>query len=648
MSRTRPPVPDTGWEPPKSFPNLSGERVLSVDVETYDPELTEHGPGWARGKGHLVGISIGCGSGGRWYFPIRHEDEPQYNMDPQQVLSWLRFVLDTPNVPKVGANLLYDVGWLRWEGVNVTGSLWDVQFAEALLTENSDTNLEALSQKYLGEGKDSNQLYDWCSRFYGGAPKSNQRKNIYRAPPRLVGPYAESDADLPLRLMSVMYPLLCAEGLEELFCMENRLIPLLIEMRLRGCPVDTGRAEEVRDVIRQRIITEKQSLKTIAGQELNVNAPESIAKAFSREGIPYTKTAKGNASFTKAFLQTVKHPLAESILEVRRLEKLCGVFIESYILGSNVNGVIHCQFHPLRGTEGGTRSGRFSSSVPNLQNIPIRDPELGPLIRSFFVPFDKNHLWRKYDYSQIEYRCLVHYAVGAGADEARQLYLTDPKTDYHEMTLALVAPLAGWDISTPEGHKTWRRPVKNINFGLVYGMGEAKLSGDLGLTRLQGKQLFQAYHRALPFVHQTMSQTQQEASGLGFITTVLGRRSRFDRWESAEWYHKKEPPLSLEAALKRYGSIRRAETHKALNRRLQGSAADMMKVAMLKCHEAGIFNYTGYPLITVHDELDYDDNRQADEAFREMKHIMETCLPLRVPVIADCEIGPNWGNLKDL
>ena len=225
--RIMPPIPDTGWRPPTYLPDLSGAACISIDCETYDPDLLTHGPGWARGRGHIVGVSIGADGGGRWYFPIRHEVEPQDNWDPEVVLQWLRHTLGNPRQPKVGANLLYDIGWLRHEGVTVRGELVDVQFAEALLDERADVNLETLGQKYLGEGKESNILYDWCSKYYGGKANGTQRANIYRSPPRLVGPYAESDADLPLRVASAMYPLLVREGLFHLFQMECALIPLL-------------------------------------------------------------------------------------------------------------------------------------------------------------------------------------------------------------------------------------------------------------------------------------------------------------------------------------------------------------------------------------------------------------------------------------
>jgi len=647
FARVMPPIPDTGWTPPREFPNLSAAKVLSVDVETYDPELAEKGPGWARGKGHIVGVSIGTEDGRRWYFPMRHEVEPEMNLDPAKVLDWLRDTLSDPKQPKVGANIIYDIGWLRHEGVAVAGELVDVQYAEALLDESADVNLEALGQKYLGEGKQSSLLYDWCSQYYGGPATSIQRRNIYRAPPRLVGPYAESDADLPLRVAKAMYPHLVREGLYDLFVMECSLIPLLIEMRFQGVSVDLKAAEQLYERLLNMAREEKEKLRHLVGFEVNVNANDSLAQAFRCLGLPFNLTANGKPSFTKEFLKTVDHPIGEIIRSIREYEKLANTFVKSYILESHVNGKVYGQFHPLRGDGGGTRSGRFSSSNPNLQNIPARS-ELGRLLRTLFVPDPGHVAWRKYDYSQIEFRFLVHFAEGPGADEARLRYWNDPDTDYHDMTMELIAPWAGWDLSTAEAREKYRRPTKDINFGLAYGMGVPTLAKRLGLSPREGKALFDAYHKAVPFVKALIDSCMREAQATGVITTYLGRKSRFDLWEPMDW-NQNTTPLPYDQAIRRWGGpIRRAYTHKALNRRLQGSAADLMKVAMLKCYQDGIFAETGVPRLTVHDELDFSDPGGKDEAFREMKHVLETALKLRVPVRADGEIGPNWGDVKPL
>lgn len=640
-----PPIPDTGWQRPTEFPNLSAAKVISFDVETYDPELADQGkikskgPGWARHSGHMVGISVGVEDGTAWYFPIRHEVEPEWNMDPNHVLGWANHTLRGPQ-PKVGANLIYDLGWCIEEGITVGGPLFDVQFAEALLnSEAPNVNLEALSQTWLGEGKESNLLYEWCSAFYGGPKNGKQRKNIYRAPPRLVGPYAESDANLPIRVLNRQWQEMSRLGLLDLFNMECGLIRLLVAMRFKGALIDVNKVEALAEQFRGEVKELDAEIHRQVGFEVNANAAQSLAKAFDHIGLPYHRTAPttrnpdGFPSFTADFLEVVDHPVAQLVVQRRQKEKLRAVFLESYLLKNHVNGRIHCSFHPLRGDENGARSGRFSSSDPNLQNIPIRTVE-GKLIRQCFV---SKGLWRKYDHSQIEYRMLAHHAVGPGAEAIRVKYRTNPDTDYHLATIEMMAA---------RGRLLERRPAKTINFGLIYGMSQPELARRLKLTD-GGKELFTAYHEAVPFAKKTMEACMEFAGRHGFIDTVLGRRSLFNLWTSEKWTENKQA-LPMEKALVEYGRIQRAFLHKALNRKLQGGAADVIKKGMLDCYESGVYDVIGYPGLTVHDELDHDDETdgQQQEAWAFMKHTLENCMGSRlsIPLLVDMKTGPNWGD----
>jgi len=633
------PIPDTGWTPPTYLPDLSAAKMICIDLETYDPELIENGPGWARGVGHIVGVAIGTETGRKWYFPIRHEMEPGMNWDPEVVLKWCRQELGRPHQPKLGANITYDYGWFLQEGVEVKGPLLDVQYAEALLDETASVELETLGQKYLDEGKKSNVFYKWAADSYGGKANGRQRANIYRSPPRLVGPYAESDADLPTRVFAKQLPLLQRDGLIEIFDLECRLIRCLVEMRFAGVSVDIEKAERTREALMVKEQMAQQQLDKYAGFQVNTNSSEHLARAFDTYKIPYPKTAKGNPSFKGAFLDKVNHPMGDLIRTVKKYAKARSTFVEGYILDKHINGKLYGQFHQLRGDSGGTRSGRFSSSGPNLQNLPSRDPELGPMIRGLFVP-DYGHVaWRKYDYSQIEYRFLAHFCIGTGSDKIRQIFIANPYADFHTATQELIKNTTGIELP--------RKNTKNINFGLCYGMGVSTLSEGLGLTKAEGNKLFEAYHLGAPFVKATFDACVSQALTDGTITTILGRKSRFDYWEPAG-FQKGAPALPYHKALATYGSIKRAASHKGLNRLLQGSAADQMKKAMVDCYEQGVFAETGIPRLTVHDELDFSDPGGKSEAFKEMKRIMETTITLRIPVVADGEIGPDWGNVRDL
>lgn len=667
-NRIMPPIPETGWRPPRDYPNLSAARVLSVDLECYDPELIEHGPGWARGKGHICGFSVGADGGGRWYFPIRHEVEPEMNLPPEHALAWLKDTLErNPYVPIVGANLPYDFGWLKWSGITPAGPPVDIQFAEALLNPNIEVALEELAKRYLGEHKKGDLLQKWIMDYYS-PPKKFWRREIYRSPPRLAGIYGEGDADLPLRIAPLQYKELEREGLYQLFELECSLIPLLVEMRMAGVRVDVNKADKLRTELLKHAKLEKEKLKKLVGFEVNVNASASLAKAFDKFELKYPRTEpskghpNGQPSFKGDFLKTVDHPVAKIAHEIRRTEKLNGTFIEGYILGGNVKGRVYCSFHPLK-TEGrGTGVGRFSSSDPNLQNIPVRsekcahgykidkkkgeicpvDPTCKPLgkaIRSLFIPDEGHRQWRKYDYSQIQYRFLVNYAVGPGADEARMKYIRDPNTDYHAMVQKNVEEFTGrkWD----------RRPVKNLNFGLSFGMGDAKAGASTGLKGEELKHFLEAYHKSAPFGKATMKHLMEYASKYGQIRTVLNRKARFDLWEPDEWGTDK-PALPYDRAIREYGRVRRAFLHKALACLLQGCEGDMMKAAMARCHKEGLFKYIGVPRLIVHDEFDFSDPGGKDEAFEYFRHVLETVVKVRIPIRSDCEVGPDWGSVEEL
>jgi DNA polymerase I-like protein with 3'-5' exonuclease and polymerase domains len=608
--------PKTGWTPPKDFPNLKHAEVIGFDTETHDPNLIEKGPGGVRKDGEIIGLSFAV-EDQAWYFPIRHqyEAERHFNLDPDKVLRWAADTLSTRAL-KVGANVMYDLEWLKAEGVEVNGPFYDVQFAEPLLDENAGSYaLEVLGKRHVGAGKDTADLYSWCSESFGGPTSYKQAANFYRSPPSLVGPYAEWDALLPLQVRQAQQKQLEEERLTRLLDIEHRLIPLLIKMRFKGVRVDIDKAEQALKWLRVEAAKAQEMLGKV-----DAWAPAQLAKLCDAHEIPYQRTEHGNPSFTKEWLKTQSHPLLKAVLAVRSYEKAANPFIESYILGGHINGRVHCQFHPLRSDDYGTVSGRFSSSNPNLQNIPARDPVLAPLLRGLFIP-DDGCLWHRGDYSQIEYRLLAHDAVGPGAEEIRQRYLKDPRVNYHRATMEMVA--AQTEVLLEY------KAAKNFNFGMVYGMGKGKILSSLDIQYELALRLYDAYHEANPYVKDTFNSAKRLANRRGFIRTLLGRRRRFPHWAENEYSQVNE----------------RVGIQKALNARLQGGAADIMKKAMVDIYEAGIYEVVGVPHLTVHDELDGDDDGspQARQAYAEAKHIMEHCVELKVPLLVEESTGANWG-----
>lgn len=634
-------TPDCAWKPPTQLPLLSGVKRLAIDVETKDPTLSELGPGVRRG-GYIVGICLGADDGGRWYLPIRHEGGG--NLDERLVLRWGRAILNAFDGELVGNNLLYDLDFLAHEGITFpkVKRFHDVQLAEPLLDENRfEYNLDVLATEYLGESKREDMLRDAAIAFGFGRTPKEMKQNLWRLPAHYVGAYGEGDVDLPLRVLEHQEKLLAEQDLTDLYALECRLIPCLLAMRRRGVRVDVAKADEVRS----RLVDERDAaladVRRIAGPGAELMAPESFSKALEERGLYFPRTAKTKQpSITKGWLkENAGDPLVDAISRGRRVDTIINTFLDGHVQTHSIDGRIHCEFHQLRGDEGGTIA-RFSSSNPNLQNLPARDDEIGPLIRGLFVP-EPGELWGRADYSQIEYRFLTHFALGPRADEARQQYIDDPKTDFHSMC----ARMLNFDPRS----KGQRTRVKNTNFCKVYGGGIPKIALTFGCSIEEATKFVDEYDRVLPFVKKTGEKASQIAKTRGYVLTILKRRQRFNLWEPFDNPNRMHPALPQGAAFERYGKrIKRAFVHAALNRVLQASAADQMKKAMVDIWESGVCDVIGAPLVTVHDELGVSvpDTQTGRDAWKEATRIMENAIELKVPVIAEAELGPNWGACK--
>ena len=608
--------PKSSWSPPSLLPNLTEAKEMAIDLETRDPNIRTNGPGWATGDGEVVGVSVAVKD---WsgYFPFKHEGGG--NLDKTLVLNWLQEQLNTPS-DKIFHNALYDVGWLKREGVEMQGQIQDTMIAAPLIDENRNHySLDSLGFAYCAERKDETLLKE-AAKSWGINPKAE----MWKLPSKYVGAYAEQDAALTLNLWQQFKPMLKDQNLEEIYALESAILPLLIEMRWRGLLINQDKAEQTRISLQTK---EKEVLKYIEknfGCAVNLWAAASIAKVFEKNNLEYEKTTKTKApSFTAQWLQKQPHPLPQAILKARKLNKLRTTFIEKMIYEHLHQGRIHAQINPLRSDFGGTVSGRFSYSNPNLQQVPARDPELGKLIRDLFIP-DGEEYWGVFDYNQQEPRITVHYASltkQKGADLAVNAY-QEEKADFHQ----IVAELAGID----------RKKAKTINLGLSYGMGRKRLTEALGISENAAKKLINKYHRNVPFIKGLSNACMHRASQRGYIITILGRRCRFDMFEAT---NHNDTPLPYNQAVKKWSKfdLVRAYTYKALNRLIQGSAADMTKKAMLNLWKEGYV-----PYIQVHDELDIGVSEQKE--IENIKEIMESCVKLQVPNIVDVEIGKSWGD----
>ena len=910
-------VPDRKWSPPVELPSLQGVGRIAIDIETKDPDLRARGPGFRRGA-KVIGLAVGTDDGRRWYFPTGHEGGG--NLDEGVVKRWAKAELGGFSGEVVGANLGYDLDGLAtcW-GVELPNvkAFHDVQVAEPLLDEDRfEYNLDALSRDYLGEGKDERLLSEAGAAY--GFTGSAVKKNLWRFPAGLVGPYAEGDVDRPLRIIEKQLARLEGEGLMRVYDVERRLIPILVAMRRRGVRIDVPKAEALRRRMRVRLDGIVAELKRVAGPKAELGEAASLGPALEARGIHVPRTAKTNVpSITKVFLEAYKSDeLVKIILEGRKVSTIISTFLDSQILGFAVGGRIHPTFNQLKNDEGGTigrfclsggtpvmipggtkviqdiregdevycydkdrrltigrvkwsgktglrpvirvmfkglynkkpvalvmtashpvrltsgeyrsagdlktgdrvmaltRSGNSgysllrifgdhrkkaqsehrtvfmikngylpdvvhhvdetrsnngaenleghtrsshqkvhmsheeavrraylghirsggtavramndaktvwsmlrappkemkdryesgqtvsriaremsvakgtvkkrlrafgiepvpnnhhvvsieelpglhevydieveehhnfianevcvhnSGSNPNLQFIPARDEELAPRIRGIFVP-EEDEDWQRDDASQIEYRFLTHYAVGKGAEEAREAYRRDPKTDFHKMC----AQMLGVD---PED-KVRRKRVKNTNFCKVYGGGLPKIAVTFGCSVEEATEFVTEYDKKLPFVKETYDAAARWAQRRGYIVTILNRRQRFKFWEPRGNFDRRAVPLLKTAALEKYGSgIVRAWAFTALNKKLQISAADMLKKGMVDAWEAGVCRIIGPYLITLHDELDNSIPRTkaGDEAGRELTRIMEKAITLSIPIIVDRTRGKDWG-----
>ena len=607
--------PQTEWLPPESFPDLSKYDEIAIDLETKDPDLKSMGSGSVIGNGAVVGIAVAV-EGWSGYYPIAHEGGG--NMDIRMVLNWFTDVLKTPAI-KIFHNAMYDVCWIRSMGLEIQGKIVDTMIAGSLVDENRFRyDLGSLGRDYVGIGKNEAVLKETADHWGIDA-----KSEMYKLPAMYVGEYAEQDALLTLKLWQEMKKQIEHEDVQSIFDLETELFPCLVDMRFLGVRVDVQAANQLK---KQLVAEEESSLlkvKKETGIDIQIWAARSIAKVFEKLNLPYDVTAKTQApSFTKNFLQNHPHPVVQQIARAREINKSHTTFIDT-ILKHSHKGRIHAEINQIRSDQGGTVTGRFSYNNPNLQQIPARNKELGPRIRSLFIP-EEGCTWGCFDYSQQEPRLVTHYAALDGlygVEEVLDAY-NDGEADFHR----IVAEMA----NIP------RSQAKTINLGLFYGMGKNKLQAELGVSKENAEDLFRTYHDKVPFVKMLMESVMRRAQDRGRVRTLLGRRCRFNLWEPNQFgIHK---ALPHEEALTEHGpGIKRAYTYKALNKLIQGSAADMTKKAMVDLYKEGIV-----PHIQVHDELDISVDDNADK----IKQIMESAVELEVPNKVDYESGPNWGTIK--
>ena len=649
-------LPHTTWKAPRigELPAWGEHGRVAIDCETKDPELTVLGPGVRRGA-YITGYSFAIDGGPKHYVPLRHEGGDNVE-DVGQAMGYLRHQLKNFRGTLVGANMQYDLDFLMEENCDFSSISWfrDPQIAEPLIDELQHRfSLEAICQKYLGEGKNDDLLKE-AANCYGFDPK----KEMYRLPARFVGAYAEDDCTLPLRALDEQQKIIDSEKLQKIFDLESKVLPVLVKMRRRGVRIDFQQLERVEKWCYREELKAAAQVKHHTGVDIgmdNVWNAEIMAVPLRmvHDDLPvnvHKVTGKISPSVTKEWLsaKAKADPVAAAIARARKVNKVRTTFAAS-VRTHAVRGRVHCTFNQLRkssddgsgGSESGETEGaafgRLSCVDPNLQQQPARDPELGPMWRAVYIP-DEGKIWAANDYSQQEPRWAVSYAERLTpemysvsgdlctyaqavrcvetAKAAAEKYRTDPSTDNHQM----MADMANIK----------RKDAKEIYLGLTYGMGGAKLCRKLGLptkwieTRRRGRievagdagaELLSIFDDKVPFLKMLAKRLEHDAKKRGWIMTEGGRKCHFPKAFNGDGYD---------------------WAHKALNRLIQGVSGDQTKHALVALDAAG-----HYIQLQVHDEVD-GSVESAEEAYA-MANIMVNVLPSTVPAKVDTELGTSWG-----
>lgn len=673
-------VPDSSWTVPKELPDLRRIEEKGIDTETNDEGLRSgRGPGWVYGAGYVCGVGVAWKEGKnirKVYVPIRHPDTD--NFPKENVARWLKDITAKGKI--VFQNAPYDLGWMNVDlGVPVPeGRIDDIgcmavmadEAVRATSAHPKPYSLNAIAHR-CGVPEKDEQLLKEAGHAYGFAPQEI-KGNIHRLPARFAGPYGEQDPASTLMCAHVLRPVLAAEGLMTAYQLEMDLVPMVHAMRKRGIRIDVPHCEAAIDqLIKRRDAALKRLTDLIGGRAVDMEDIRShkwLWQTFSNTGVEYNDK-DGKASFERDWMRQgyvgryqqgkQGHWLPQLIAEAKQCDEAANKFLQGYILDFTHRGRVHAVVNQFKNEDGGTKTHRFSYSDPPIQQMPSRPEiflkewtlteDIAKIIRGAFLP-ERGAKWFSPDYSQQEYRLIVHYAAKlrcSKADEAVEKYLRDPNTDFHNMVVDMTGLI--------------RQRAKDCNFAKSYGAGKYKFAIMTGMELEEAEGVMSQYDEEMPFVKQLMTKCTKAADRRGYIVMLDGARMHFNMWEAA-WLTKAERdrgfadhyPMNecpLEEARQRaatkghpwFGArLKRAFTHKAGNGLIQGGAARMGKMAMREMWRMGVT-----PLLQMHDEFPCSiskekDGRAVAAAMREVGKQFGALVPFRV----DEEYGHNWATAK--
>lgn len=605
--------------------DLSKYDTIALDLETTGLNF------WSE---KIFGVAISTDDGDH-YFDVRKND---------RVIPWLRDQL--PRVRTVAFhNAKFDLHFLQNNGITLA---WDrvvcTMVRAALVDEHlPDYGLDFVAKKFVGIGKDGDIWQELADLFGGKATKNAQIGNLPRAPEALAGRYAKQDTRATLKLHRYLAEQIDKQDLGRVDTVERRLLAALVRMERGGVRVDIDgaqRASRRMDALAKQLQGE---LNSIAGFEVNPNPSRSIHTLFKPtekespdgsgtywelvDGTIADKTEAGGPSIDADCLRRMTHPAASRILQLRKAIKVRDVFLANHILGHHDNGVVHANFNQTKSDNGaGTGTGRLSCNAPALQQIPARDKQIAEIVRSLFLP-DHGHEWVANDWAQMDFRVFAHYVRDP---EILEMYARDENTDFHSLTATMTG--------LPRSPRFAGDPnAKQINLGLVFGMGKGKLAQEMGLPYTlesgadgrvwarpgpEAEAVFAKYHAAIPGIQDLLKTASSVAKARGFVMTALGRRIRFPRGQF---------------------------THKAGGLIFQGTAADALKVKICELDDyfESIKDSGARLVLNVHDEFDTSIPPERADIRDEVNRVVTAFrandeITLRVPVVTDQGRGPNW------
>ena len=565
----------------------------------FDTETTGIEPMTAE----LVGMSFAIDEGEAYYVPV-----PAEKAAAERIVNIFKKALENPASQKIGQNIKYDYIMMRRYGVRPAGAFFDTMVAHYLLQPEQRHNMDYLAEIYLG--------YKTIHIEELIGPKGKGQRSMRDVAPEQVYPYAAEDADITLQLKNRLEGELAREGMEPLFYdIEMPLVRVLAEMEICGVRIDTEALRRSSADLGKRLAAIEQEIYELAGTPFNISSARQVGEIlFERlkNDEKARKTKTGQYSTTEEVLEKLRyrHPVVDKILTYRGLRKLLSTYIDALPeLINPATGKIHTSFNQTV-----TATGRLSSSNPNLQNIPIRDDE-GREIRRAFIP-EEGALFFSADYSQIELRIMAHLS----GDPA----MTEAFVSGHDIHAATAAKI--YKVGIDEVTKEMRRKAKTANFGIIYGISTFGLAERLNIPRSEAKQLIDGYFETFPRVKQYMEQSIEVAREKGYVETLNGRKRML-------------PDINSHNSV-----VRGYAERNAINAPIQGSAADIIKIAMVRIFDR--FEREGLQakmILQVHDELNFTvPLTEIDTVSRIVKEEMERAATLRVPLIADTGTGSNW------